>query len=254
MQEKKKKGDKMLSIIKSMALNGLDGYLVEVQTDVTGGLPDFDIVGLPNISIREAKERIRVAIKNSGIDFPSKRILINLAPADTKKEGTSLDLPMAIGILIATKQLEIKIDISKTIFIGELSLNGKINKVNGILPMCIDAKNLGIKQVIIPKENRNEASIVQGVDVIPVDSLQEILLVLQGKQVIRNSKVNIEKLLKNSNKYDVDFSEVKGQENIKRALEVAAAGGHNCLMIGSPGSRKNNACKEITNNTPRFNF
>lgn len=254
MQEKKKKGDKMLSIIKSMALNGLDGYLVEVQTDVTGGLPDFDIVGLPNISIREAKERIRVAIKNSGIDFPSKRILINLAPADTKKEGTSLDLPMAIGILIATKQLEIKIDISKTIFIGELSLNGKINKVNGILPMCIDAKNLGIKQVIIPKENRNEASIVQGVDVIPVDSLQEILLVLQGKQVIRNSKVNIEKLLKNSNKYDVDFSEVKGQENIKRALEVAAAGGHNCLMIGSPGSRKNNACKEITNNTSRFNF
>lgn len=244
----------MLSIIKSMALNGLDGYLVEVQTDITGGLPEFNIVGLPNISVREAKERIRVAIKNSGIDFPSKRILINLAPAGTKKEGTSLDLPMAIGLLIATNQLEVKINISNTIFIGELSLDGKINRVNGILPMCIDAHKLGIKQVVIPKENSNEASIVQGINIIPVENLEETMLVLQGKKVIKSEKIDIDKLIKNSNKYDIDFSEVKGQENVKRALEVAAAGGHNCIMIGSPGSRKNYACKTNANNSSRFNI
>ena len=244
----------MLSIIKSMALNGLEGYLVEVQTDVTGGLPDFDIVGLPNISVREAKERIRVAIKNSGMDFPSKRILVNLAPAGTKKEGTSLDLPMAIAVLIATNQLDVKIDISKTVFIGELSLNGKINKVNGILPMCIDAYNLGMEKVIVPKENRNEASIVQGIEVIPAQNLEEVVLILQGKQVIKNEKVGIGELLKTSNKYDVDFSDVKGQENIKRALEVAAAGGHNCIIIGSPGSRENNACKAFANYSTRYDF
>ena len=244
----------MLSIIKSMALNGLNGYLVEVQTDVTGGLPEFDIVGLPNTSVREAKERIRVAIKNSKVKFPSKKILINLAPAGTRKEGTSLDLPMAIGILIATQNINIRIDISKTIFIGELSLNGKINKVNGVLPMCIDAAKLGIRQVVVPKENKNEASVVKDMEVIPVENLNEIIEILSGRKVIKNFEIDVKKLLKNSNKYDVDFSEVKGQENIKRALEVAAAGGHNCLMIGSPGSRKNDACKKTDYNSSRFNL
>lgn len=244
----------MLSIIKSMALRGIDAYLVEVQSDVTGGLPEFDIVGLPNISIREAKERIRVAIKNSKMDFPSKRILVNLSPAGMKKEGTYLDLPMAIGILIATKQINIKIDISKTVFIGELSLNGKINKVNGILPMCIDAYKLGMERVCVPDQNKGEASIVQGLEVIPVDSLNELILFLTGKKSLKKHKNNIMKLLNCNNTYSVDFSEVKGQENIRRALEVAAAGGHNCLIIGSPGSRKNYDGKKITYNFTRFNF
>ena len=214
----------MLSIINSMALDGLNGYLVEVETDITGGLPSFDVVGLPDTSIREAKERIRAAIKNSKIEFQSKKILINLSPAGTKKEGTSLDLPMAIGILYATGQIFVKMDLSKTLFIGELSLDGKINKVNGILPMCIDALKLGIERVIIPKDNRKEAAVVQGLEIISVSCLNEVLDFLRGSKRIKSNSVNIEDLLKVSNKYNEDFSEVKGQENIKRALEVAAAG------------------------------
>ena len=214
----------MLSIINSMALDGLNGYLVKVETDVTGGLPNFDVVGLPDTSIREAKERIRAAIKNSEIEFPSRRILINLSPANTKKEGTALDLPMAIGILCATDFIYTNVDLSKTAFIGELSLNGKINKVNGILPMCIDAIKLGIKRVIIPKENQKEAAIVQGLEVIPVHDLTEVIEFLEGSLDIKSYKVNIEEILRTSNRYFENFSEVKGQENIKRALEIAAAG------------------------------
>lgn len=213
----------MLSIVKSMALNGLNGYLVEVETDVTGGLPGFDIVGLPDTSVREAKERIRAAIKNSNIEFQSRRILINLAPASTKKEGTSFDLPMAMGVLFAFGQIYTQIDLSKTVFIGELSLDGKINKVNGILPMCVDAAKLGIKKVIVPKENKKEAAIVQGIEVIPVSSLQEVIRYLNKQTTINSYNVDISKILKASDKYTEDFSEVKGQENIKRALEVAAA-------------------------------
>ena len=171
----------MLSIIKSMALNGLNGYLVDVETDVTGGLPDFGVVGLPDTSVREAKERIKAAIKNSKIEFPSRKILINLAPASTKKEGTSLDLPMAIGILIATSQITSNIELEKTVFIGELSLDGKINKVNGILPMCIDALKFGIKKVIIPKDNYQQSFEDFEIEIVPVSSILEVIDICFGK-------------------------------------------------------------------------
>ena len=243
----------MLSIIKSMALHGLDGYLVNVEVDVSAGLPSWEIVGLPDTSVREAKERVRTAIKNSDIDFQSKRIIVNLSPADTKKEGSSFDLPIAIGILAATENIK-NPNLDKIAFIGELSLDGGVNKVNGVLPMCIEAVKFGIKEIIVPKQNAAEAGIVKGINIIPVEKLEEVIDYLNQIKKIEPIKVNADELFKNNNKYPFDFSEVKGQENIKRALEVSAAGGHNCLLIGSPGSRKNYACKKNTIYFARFKF
>lgn len=231
----------MLSIVKSMALNGLNGYLVDVQIDVASGLPHWEIVGLPDASVRESKERVRTAIKNSGIEFPSRKITVNLAPANTRKEGSFFDLPIAIGILMATENLN-DINIQDTIFMGELSLDGSLNKINGVLPMCIEALKLGIKTAILPIQNAKEASVVQGLEVIGVKSLEQTIKFLLKQENIKTEPINIENMLVEQCKYNMDFAEVKGQENVKRALEIAAAGRTQLHFDWFAGLGQNDAC------------
>lgn len=242
----------MISLVKSISLWGIEGFVVDIEVDIETGIPAFTMVGLAELVVKESKERVRSAIKNSGYEFPVDKIIINFAPADVKKEGTHLDLAVAVGILKSCWQISDK-RLQDCIFVGELSLNGEVRGVRGILPMVMEARAKGFKKIFIPKDNKNEVNFIDGIEIYAVTRLKELIDHLNGEKSLGLVEA-CDVINQCCSSFDVDFSEVKGQHVAKRAVEIAAAGNHNMIMVGSPGGGKTMIAQRLPTILPELTY
>jgi magnesium chelatase family protein len=239
----------MLAKVFSSAVLGIDAYLVEVEVDLAPGLPTFAVVGLPDASVKESRERVKAAVQNSGLEFPIRRVTVNLAPADIRKEGSAFDLPIAIGLLCATGVIP-ESALSSAVLLGELSLDGRVKPIRGALSIALAAERMGMRRLLLPRENAPEAAVIQGIDVHPVDTLPQVVEFLTGRLPLVPLQADLHATLSSVLSGAIDMSEVKGQSLVKRALEVAAAGGHNILLLGPPGAGKSMLARRLTTILP----